>query len=116
MKARNSGRPLVATPGRRALSFALVLALGIAGLAAPASAQLSPADYARLQRETPSCNANPNAPWVGRVSGSYQDILDTIWPFSMVGCFNDLRTCERWRDWMSGYIYGPIIEYSCRRR
>lgn len=71
----------------------------------------------KIQREAPSCEANPSARWVGRVSGTVQDdMTDRIIPVSFVGCFTSEATCTRWKEKTSGFITGPIVQYSCSQR
>lgn len=74
-------------------------------------------DITEIQKATPSCEANPSAPWIGRVSGSVQDdMTDDIVPVSFVGCFDTQAACEAWKEKTSGFITGPIIQYTCARR
>lgn len=96
---------------RAALAFALVLAA-----AAPLAAQ----DFDPIvdfQEKSPSCDANPNAAWVGHVSGtSDEDPMDTEQSVSFVGCFETEAECNAWRERGTGVIDGTIREDSCARR
>lgn len=101
------------------LARAAAAAFAVATLAAgggPALAQLDFTDVQALRAQTPSCEANPGAPWVGRVAGSYDDILDRPRMLSLVGCFPDEATCNAWKQRVSGRIPGPLVQYSCSRR
>ncbi len=73
-------------------------------------------DIQRIRDATPSCDANPDARWIGRVSGNTTDILDNSRPVSFVGCFDDQATCELWKGRASSIITSTIIQYSCRQR
>jgi hypothetical protein len=97
------------------------LAALLAGmLLAPASGRAegvdNMADIQRIRDATPSCKAHPNARYIGRVSGNTQDAFDQNIPVSFVGCFDDLGTCELWKQRTSSIITGTIIQYSCRPR
>ncbi|MDQ0315979.1 hypothetical protein [Amorphus orientalis] len=103
--------------GKRLVAGALaVCGLSVAALVTPVQATTL-SEIAAIRKATPSCNANPGAPWVGRVSGSVEnDIDDRIIPVSFVGCFQSQPECERWKEKTSGFITGPIIQYSCDAR
>ncbi|WP_157961638.1 hypothetical protein [Acuticoccus kandeliae] len=101
-----------------ALAPVAALAL-VAGLLAaePAVAQVdSQQDINDIRNATPSCEANPQAPWIGRVAGNTQGILDQSIPVSFVGCFNDQATCERWKGRASRIITTTLTQYSCKPR
>ncbi len=99
-------------------TLAAALALLAAGLAAPAAAQPidTQQDINDIRNATPRCADHPDWPWVGRVSGNTQGILDQTIPVSFVGCFPDERSCERWKGQASRIITTTIIQYSCTRR
>lgn len=108
-----SGR---AAGGRRA-EVALILAAVALAIPAPGKAQLdTPADVARLQAMTPSCADHPDAPWVGRVVGSYDSVFDRTEMVSLVGCFRTKAECDGWKGRVSGWITGPLIRYDCTPR
>ncbi|MCF3935119.1 hypothetical protein L1787_17105 [Acuticoccus sp. M5D2P5] len=96
-------------------------ALLVAGLVlvggAPASAQIDTMqDINNIRNNTPSCRDNPQAPWIGRVAGNTQGILDQSIPVSFVGCFPDQASCERWMGPASKIITSTLTQYSCRPR
>jgi len=84
-------------------------------LTLPAAAQFDPvADY---QAKTPSCQANPTAPWIGRASGETDDDPSTNQEaVSFVGCFKTRAECQTWLDGATGLIDGRIIENVCEQR
>lgn len=95
-----------------------LLALAVAGLvfaAVPAAAQFDPvADY---QQKTPSCDANPGSPWIGRASGeSDENAEENTEPVSFVGCFKTQAECQTWLDGATGLIDGRIVENVCEQR
>ena len=99
-----------------------IAACGLVALGALSAGMLSAGantlyDITEIKKATPSCEANPSAAWVGRVSGSVQDdMTDEIVPVSFVGCFSDQSVCETWKEKTSGFITGPIIQYKCEHR
>ncbi|MEW5423181.1 hypothetical protein [Amorphus sp. 3PC139-8] len=94
--------------------IAIAVAFGLASSVASANTLY---EIDQIRKATPSCNANPNAQWVGRVSGSVEDdTTDQIIPVSFVGCFTSEAECNRWKEKTSGFITGPIIQYTCNRR
>jgi len=94
---------------RLALAAALVFA------ALPAAAQFDPiADY---QAKSPSCDAHPSAPWIGRASGdSDETVSGRTEAVSFVGCFQTEAECRTWLDGATGLIDGRIIENVCELR
>tara|TARA_R110002020_G_scaffold15611_22_gene55784 strand:+ start:2259 stop:2573 length:315 start_codon:yes stop_codon:yes gene_type:complete len=97
-------------------------AIGLVALSALAAGSMPAGantlyEITEIKKATPSCHAHPQAPWVGRVSGSVQDdMTDEIVPVSFVGCFDTQPVCEAWKEKTSGFITGPIIQYECTRR
>ncbi|WP_018697783.1 hypothetical protein [Amorphus coralli] len=92
-------------------------ALGFLVAGAPGASANTQYEITQIQKATPSCRAHPDAPWIGRVSGSVEDdVTDFIIPVSFVGCFDSQPGCERWKEKTSGFITGPIIQYSCKPR
>ncbi|WP_420392905.1 hypothetical protein [Acuticoccus sp.] len=86
-------------------------------LATPTSAQFgTPAEVARIRDAAPSCKANPELPYIGRVSGGTRGHTDWTRPVSFVGCFATLRGCEAWKGRASAIISTPLVQYSCSRR
>jgi hypothetical protein len=103
----------------RSMSTAAIglLALGTLALGTMAAGANTLYDITEIKKGTPSCEAHPTAPWIGRVSGSVQDdMTDEIVPVSFVGCFDSQAVCEAWKEKTSGFITGPIIQYSCEHR
>lgn len=106
-------------PMNRPVAIAAAVATLASVLAAPAALAQGVDSWAQIQAmrdATPSCNANPDAPWIGRVSGNTQDAFDISRPVSFVGCFYDQATCERWKGQTSSIITTTIIQYSCKPR
>lgn len=99
-------------------SLALVTALAsVTSLAiGPAAAQgiETPFFIARVDAVTPQCRDNPGAPVVGRVSGNMSGRPSRN--VSFVGCFDDARSCESWRLFVSGQILGHLIQNRCGPR
>ena len=73
-------------------------------------------DINNIRKATPPCQANPNSPIRGRVSGNTTGALDQTIPVSFVGCFKTMRECDRWRGQASRIIDSTIIQYSCEPR
>ena len=93
---------------------ALAAALALPGVA---SAQIGgPQQIQEIRDAAPSCSANPQFPYIGRVSGGTENLLDRTMPVSFVGCFPDLNSCEAWKGAASGIITTTIIQYSCKQR
>lgn len=92
-------------------------ALGWLAVGVPTAGANTQYEITQIQKATPSCRAHPQAGWIGRVSGSVEDdMTDDIIPVSFVGCFDSQAVCERWKEKTSGFITGPIIQYSCAPR
>ncbi len=88
-----------------------------AALALPAAAIAQEGDVNAFREATPSCDANPTLPWIGRVSGeSDEDPTDNDEPVSFVGCFATEEECNAWRERGSGLIDDRIVQNSCERR
>ncbi|MGX1305889.1 hypothetical protein AB7M35_000609 [Amorphus suaedae] len=101
----------------RNVAACAVVALGAVSVGTMEARANTLYDITEIKKATPSCEANPGAPWVGRVSGSVQDdMTDEIIPVSFVGCFNSQPVCEAWKEKTSGFITGPIIQYKCEHR
>jgi hypothetical protein len=97
---------------RRLAAFVLAAALAL-----PAAAYAQEGDVIAFQQATPSCDANPTLPWIGRVSGeSDDDPTDSVEPVSFVGCFATEEECNAWRERGSGLIDDRIVQNSCERR
>lgn len=74
-------------------------------------------DIQELRDQTPSCASRPDAPIIGRVSGTASGAISgREFPVSFVGCFYDMATCERWKGRTSRPITSTLIQYSCRPR
>jgi len=95
--------------------FAATAALILAALT-PAGAQGIQTQFtiANVDRITPKCRDNPNAPWVGRVSGIITGVPTR--GVSFVGCFDSFQACERWRVPVSAVISGRINYNRCEPR
>lgn len=103
-------------PIRSVLLFAFAAALVLTNTE-PGAAQFTNDDEIRAVRaSTPPCETRPDAPWVGRVSGSVETLIDTRFPISFVGCFYEQGECERWKNRASGAIRGIIVQFNCSRR
>lgn len=88
-----------------------------AALALPAASLAQEGDVITFREATPSCDANPTLPWIGRVSGeSDEDPTDNVEPVSFVGCFATEEECNAWRERGSGLIDDRIVQNSCERR
>lgn len=94
-----------------ALAAAVVLIAGTR----PAPAQLDPQLIAEIRANTPSCRDHPDAPWIGRLAGNYDDLLDRTRMISFVGCFPDRARCVAWLERSSGRM-PEITVYECRPR
>lgn len=88
-----------------------------ATLALPGVALAQEGDVNAFREASPSCDANPTLPWIGRVSGeSDEDPTDNVEPVSFVGCFATEEECNAWRERGSGLIDDRIVQNSCERR
>ena len=93
---------------------AVALALS---LAMPVAAVAQAPDIDAFREATPSCDANPSLPWIGRVSGeSDDDPTNAVEPLSFVGCFATEAECNAWRERGSGLIDDRIVQNSCEKR
>jgi hypothetical protein len=58
------------------------------------------ADYNQVvafRAETPTCEANADARWVGRASGQTEALMSDLQvPVSLVGCFETEAECRKW--------------------
>jgi hypothetical protein len=99
------------------LSRRIAAAILAAALALPAAALAQEGDVNAFREASPSCDANPTLPWIGRVSGeSDEDPTDNVEPVSFVGCFATEAECNAWRERGSGLIDDRIVQNSCERR
>ncbi len=98
------------------MRFALASLLIATALVPPAAAQgiETPFFIARVNAVTPQCRTHPAAPIVGRVSGIMGGSPSR--GVSFVGCFDDVRSCESWRLFVSGQIEGRLIQNRCEPR
>lgn len=98
---------------QRRLATASVIAGGALMVASCAPViDANPFTLARLQGETPTCEANPG-PWVGRVSGQMLTMPGTR-VVSLVGCFPTQEQCNAWRRIALIAVNGRIIYNECR--
>lgn len=115
------------TPHRRARRFRPARCAAVAGAivlpavflvaAPPAGAQIDTyGDVAAIRNNTPRCAEHPDAPWIGRVAGNTEGMLDQSLPVSFVGCFPDKESCERWKMEASRIITTTFTQYSCKPR
>jgi hypothetical protein len=99
------------------LSRRIAAAIFVAALALPAAAVAQEGDVITFRESSPSCEANPTLPWIGRVSGeSDEDPTDNTEPVSFVGCFATQAECDAWRERGSGLIDDRIVENVCEQR
>ena len=99
------------------LSRRIAAAILAAALALPGVALAQEGDVNAFREATPSCDANPTLPWIGRVSGeSDEDPTNNVEPVSFVGCFATEAECNAWRERGSGLIDDRIVQNSCERR
>jgi hypothetical protein len=105
------------TFSRRIAAAVLAAALALpAGAVLPVAA-LAQEDVNAFREASPSCDANPTLPWIGRVSGeSDEDPTDNTEPVSFVGCFATKAECDAWRERGSGLIDDRIVENVCEQR
>lgn len=98
----------------RVAGLAVALA-GVLALAVPASA-----DYETtitFRAKTPTCEANPGAPWLGRVSGQAENPITKLpVPASFVGCFKTKAECDRWRTRGTALMLFRLVENVCEPR
>ena len=73
----------------------------------------SPFTLARIQAETPACDAANPGPWVGRVSGQML-LMPGTRVVSLVGCFPTQEQCNAWRRFALLPVNGRIIYNECR--
>ncbi|WP_409145563.1 hypothetical protein [Pseudoxanthobacter sp. M-2] len=73
----------------------------------------SPFTLARIQAETPACDAVNTGPWVGRVSGQML-LMPGTKVVSLVGCFPTQEQCNAWRRFALIAVSGRIIYNECR--
>jgi hypothetical protein len=73
----------------------------------------SPFTLARIQAETPACDAANPGPWVGRVSGQML-LMPGTKVVSLVGCFPTQEQCNAWRRFALIAVSGRIIYNECR--
>jgi len=52
--------------------------------------------------------------WVGRFSGSYEDVFDHRWPIAAQACFQSEYECRRWINQAQSAAPDPAA-MSCRR-
>lgn len=90
---------------------ALVAVLAAAPALADANSQFVIAD---IRSKTPSCRDNPDAPWIGRVSGILGGFPSRGAAF--VGCFQTREACERWRGPVSGVFTARLTLNTCSPR
>jgi len=97
----------------RTAAFALSLLLAAS---LPATAQYYDHIVA-FRAKTPSCEANPDAGWVGRVSGtSRQNVRNQRQSVSFVGCFKTEAECNTWILRASGLMDDVVRQFSCTPR
>lgn len=95
----------------------VAIATALALVPATLSAQiLTPQRRQAIIDSAPSCSEHPDYPFIGRVSGGADDILDRKIPVSFVGCFPDFASCEKWKGATSGIITTTLIQFSCKPR
>ncbi len=70
--------------------------------------------FARVYSITPQCSEHPNAPVIGRVSGSSAERKSR--GLSFVGCFETFQECEAWRAFASSNVAGRFIQNRCEQR
>ena len=70
--------------------------------------------FSRVYSITPQCNEHPNAPVIGRVSGSSAERKSR--GLSFVGCFETFQECEDWRAFASSNVAGRFIQNRCEQR
>jgi hypothetical protein len=73
----------------------------------------SPFTLARIQAETPACDAANPGLWVGRVSGQML-LMPGTKVVSLVGCFPTQEQCNAWRRFALIAVSGRIIYNECR--
>lgn len=73
------------------------------------------ADLKRIRDMTPSCRSHPNAKWIGKVHGETQDAFDITYREYFEGCFDDEKSCERWKA-KAGSVFIMLWRYSCKPR
>ena len=99
------------------LSRRIAAAILAAALALPSAAFAQEGDVIAFREASPSCDANPSLPWIGRVSGeSDEDPTNNVEPVSFVGCFATEAECNAWRERGSGLIDDRIVQNSCEQR
>lgn len=114
---RESRMDTSANRSRRASSILAALAVLAAVGMEPAHAQQEGIlTVARVNRITPACRDHPGAPWIGRVAGNIEGLVDGYIPVSWVGCFPTRESCEAWRTHVSGILTERITQNSCRPR
>lgn len=102
-------------PSFRQLSGPVAAAAVLALLTASCAPVLdaSPFTLARIQAETPACDAVNPGPWVGRVSGQML-LMPGTKVVSLVGCFPTREQCNAWRRFALIAVSGRIIYNECR--
>lgn len=94
-----------------ALALSLLLAASF-----PASAQYYDKIVA-FRVKTPSCEANPDAGWIGHVSGtSRQNVRNQRQSVSFVGCFKTEAECNSWILRASGLMEDVVRQFTCAPR
>jgi hypothetical protein len=97
---------------RLATAPAVLAAAALAASCAPVI-DASPFTLARIQADTPQCDANNPGPWVGRVSGQML-LMPGTRVVSLVGCFPTQEQCNAWRRFALVAVNGRIIYNECR--
>lgn len=95
------------------LLSASLLAAGCAPSVVGSSTELTLVT-ADVRRATPSCEANPTFPVVGRVVGDVG--TDPRRRVSYVGCFPSFASCEQWRRPVSAVVTHRMILNRCELR
>lgn len=103
----------VSRSGRHAGPMAVAAAAALLTASCAPVLDASPFTLARIQAETPACDAANPGPWVGRVSGQML-LMPGTKVVSLVGCFPTQEQCNAWRRFALIAVSGRIIYNECR--
>ncbi len=103
----------VSRSGRHAVLTAIAAAAALLTASCAPVLDASPFTLARIQAETPACDAANPGPWVGRVSGQML-LMPGTKVVSLVGCFPTQEQCNAWRRFALIAVSGRIIYNECR--
>lgn len=103
----------VSRSGRHAGLTAIAAAAALLTASCAPVLDASPFTLARIQAETPACDAANPGPWVGRVSGQML-LMPGTKVVSLVGCFPTQEQCNAWRRFALIAVSGRIIYNECR--